>query len=95
MVVSTQNVDRFIVAAGDQLVIVVCDIRNNIGWNTVGTNQNEVLICTEIGSLEPDSALVFVSAAFILQQFYNIGNRTGVVQGRFSEPSVVGDTVFL
>ena len=39
-------------------------------------------------------ALPLLAGSF-LQQFYNIGNRTGVVQGGFSEPSVVGDTVFL
>ena len=88
-----QHVDGLVVAPGDQLVVMVGDIRHHIGEKAVGTPQHEILVRAEIGGLEPDGAFAFVGIAPRGQQLHHLGSLPVFVEGGFPKPAVVMDAV--
>ena len=88
-----QHVDGLVVAPGDQLVVMVGDIRHHIGEKAVGTPQHEILVRAEIGGLEPDGAFAFVGIAPRGQQLHHLGGLPVFVEGGFPKPAVVMDAV--
>ena len=93
MVVGAQNVDRLIIAADDQFVIVVSDVRNDIGEETVGAAENEILVRAELGRFEPERAFLLIGIAPIGQHLNDLCRFAVVMKGRFSEPVIVFDPV--
>ena len=94
VVVGTQNVDCLVEFPHHQLIIVVCDIRHDIGRDSVGTNQHEILVCAEVGRLEPNCALLLIGVATLGQLFYHPLYLTVLVQGALTEPVIIDNAVF-
>ena len=94
VVVGTQNVDCLVELPHHQLIIVVCDIRHDIGRDSVGTNQHEILVCAEVGRLEPNCALLLIGVATLGQLFYHPLYLTVLVQGALTEPVIIDNAVF-
>ena len=61
MVVCAENVDSLVKVTCYQLVIVISDVRNYICVKTVASLENEVLVETVFGSLEPYSTVLLIS----------------------------------
>ena len=89
VMVCAQDVYRLIVGSGDELVVVIRDIRHDVGREAVGAHQNEVLVAAEIGSLQPERAVLLVGVAALFQLLNNRLYSAVVVQSALLEPVVV------
>ena len=93
MVVCTENIDSLIELSHRKLVVVVCDIGNKVCRDTILAHEDSVLFITEIGSSEPQRAVLFVGVTACLQLFDYLFHRAVIVQSAFSEPGIINNAV--
>ena len=107
VVVGAPDVDGLVEAAHGQLVVVVGNVRREVGGNAVGAHQHLVLglvlilalvgcavLLAELSALVHNGAVLGPVAGAGGQQPVDHGlHRAGVVQGALAEPHIVGDAV--
>ena len=93
MVVCTEYIDSLVVATGYELVIMICNVRHNICWQSVGTDEHNVFVVAVFTGFEPKCAVLLVCYALFFESIDNFLNGAVLVQRGFSEPIIIGDSV--
>ena len=88
VVVRAQHVDGQVKAPGDQLVVVVGDVRHHVGGHAVAAHQHKVLAAVGL-PVEPGGAVLLVGGALLLQQLHHTAHRAVFVEGALLKPVVV------
>ena len=93
MVVGTEDIDSLVEAACHELIVVVSDIGDNVGGDTVCPDEYEILVSAEISCPEPCGTVLLVGMPRFSELFNDLPGLSAVVESAFTEPVVVLDAV--
>ena len=91
--VAAPDVDQQVKAAVE-FILVVGDVRREVGRVAVGTDEHLVLFAAEFGCLVPDSAVLFVGQAALAQVVDDGHDFAVFMQIALEEPAIVMHAVF-
>ena len=66
MVVCSENVNSLVVSSCYKLVVMVCNVGNDVGRYAVSSDKNYILIVAKFARLKPKSTVKLVGNALFL-----------------------------
>ena len=88
LVVGSPDIDDAIVATLQKLVVMVGDVRGEVGRLATTSNQNVVLVLAQAGGHEPGSALPLGKVALLAQKLHSRLIVAGVKEALFAKPDI-------
>ena len=78
------------VEAALKFIAVISNISSKIGGHAIVADNNAVLVIAIGGRVEPQSAVLFINAALLLQIFAGLLDFAAIMQRLLTEPYVKG-----
>ena len=66
--VGSENINRLVELPDLKLIVMIGNIRNNIGRNAVRPYENEILVAAEVGGSEPERSLKLIGMTALFER---------------------------